>query len=255
MARPATDALARPDAGLSAAERELAGAILDARRRRYTLESRGDAWRVDLAGAYRIQAALQEGPLKGYKLGLVSPAKQAQMGLSAPIWGRILARTVADGPVSARAFVQPRVEPEVAVVLRDPVPPGATPGEAWAAVAGFVLCADILDSVWKGYRFSAPEVVADNASAGALVLGERLLSTESVRGELRLFLDGRLVAGGPVSALGDPGQRLSWLASQAGGLPAPSVVPLGSPAPAVELEVGLLEVVLGDACLWRRIDA
>lgn len=243
---------------LTSAEQDLLDAIRDARQRRYTLRSRGDAWGVDLAGAYRVQAALQAalpgGPVKGYKLGLISPAKQAQMGISAPIWGRIRADMLPEGPVSLKAFLQPRVEPEVAVLLRAPVPPDATPGAAWAAVAGFVLCADILDSVWEGYRFSAPEVVADNASGGAFVLGERLLAPDRLDGNLRLYLDGRLLAEGPVSSLGDPGQRLCWLASQTGGLAAGHVVPLGSPAAAVPLQPGLLEVTLGDACLWRRVD-
>lgn len=239
---------------LSPSERALLEAIRDARQRRYTLRSWGDGWNVDLAGAYRIQAALQAGSVKGYKLGLLSPAKQAQMGISTPIWGRIRPAMLADGPISLKSFLQPRVEPELAVLLRAPIPPDATPGAAWAAIAGFVLCADVLDSVWEGYRFSAPEVIADNASAGACVLGERLLGPEKLEGTLRLHLDGRVLSEGPVASLGDPGQRLCWLASQTGGLAAGQVVALGSPAAAVELQPGLLEITLADASLWRRVE-
>jgi len=240
---------------LSWAERELMEAIRDARTRRYTLKSRGEAWNVDLAGAYRVQAALQAGPVKGYKLGLISPAKQAQMGITSPIWGRLPARMLPDGSVSLQAFLQPRVEPEVAVVLRDPVGPDATPGAAWSAVAGFVLCADVLDSVWEGYRFTAAEVVADNASGGACLLGERLLAPDQLQGSLRLYLNGRLAAEGPVASLGDPALQLCWLARQTGGLAPGQVVPLGSPASAVPLEPGLVEVALGDTCLVCQVQA
>ena len=243
------------EAALAPAERALGEAIRDARRSRRTLESRGEGWGVDLEGAYRVQAWLRPAPLKGYKLGLVSPAKQAQMGLSAPIWGRLTADMVRDGPVAVHEWLQPRVEPEVAALLARPIPPGAAPAAAWRAIAGFVLCADVLDSVWRGYRFTAAEVVADNASGGAVLLGERLLPPERVGGTLRLYLDGELACEGPVAALGEPAERLAWLASQVGGLEAGQVVALGSPAPSVPLRPGLLEVALGDVCLWRAVQA
>lgn len=242
------------DVLLSPAERALAEAVTAARRERRPLRSRGDAWGVDVTGAYRVQASSHGGHLKGYKLGLISPAKQAQMGLETPIWGRVLAGMVREeGALAIGDFLQPRAEPELAVLLSRDVPAGAGPGAVWRAMAGFVLCADILDSVWEGYRFTAPEVIADNASGGALLLGERLLPPPAAQGTLRLYLEGRLAAEGPVAALGDPAERLAWLAWQVGGLEAGQLVALGSPAAAVELRPGLLEVVLGDACLWRAV--
>ncbi|WP_337844602.1 fumarylacetoacetate hydrolase family protein [Thermus sp.] len=201
----------------------------------------GRDWGVDLEEAYRIQEALFPGPLVGYKLGLVSPAKQAQMGLESPIYGRVLPGMLLEG-VRLSAFLQPRVEPEVALVLKEDLPPGAPPGEAARAIGGFFLAVDILDSVWEGYRFTAAEVVADNASGGGFLLGLKRL--ESLPGgHLALYLNGRLLSEGPVAALGDPVERLLWLAGAVGGLRAGQVVFLGSPAPAMPLEEeGTLEV-------------
>lgn len=216
-------------------------AIRQARAARSPIPSRGDAWGVDLAGAYRIQAAAGEGRAQaGYKLGLLSPAKQAQMGIESPIWGRAFADMLLEGEVSLSRFVQPRVEPELAVALGEAVPAGSTPGTARRAVGGTFLAVDVLDSVWAGYRFSLVEVVADNSSGGAFLLGPPLSGPP--HGDLRLFLNGGLRTEGPVAALGDPGERLAWLADQVGGLPAGALVFLGSPAAAVPAEAGVLEV-------------
>lgn len=239
---------------LTPQERELLTAIEAARKERRTLASRGDAWGVQLTGAYRIQAARRQGPAKGYKIGLTSPAKQAQMGIDQPIWGHIDATMLVEDVLSLRRFIQPRLEPELAVVLRAPVPSRASPGTAWAAVAGFLLAVDVLDSVWEGYRFTAAEVVADNASGGAFVLGQRLLQPMDVRGWLRLSLNGRVVTEGPLEALADVGHQLCWLAEQTGGLAAGQLVGLGSPAAAVPAEPGVLEVLCGDAYLTCRIE-
>lgn len=217
-------------------------AIVAARSERAPMPTRGDAWGVDLAGAYRVQAAAgQHRTVKGFKLGLLSPAKQAQMGIATPIFGRVYADMLSETEVHLSRFVQPRVEPELAVVLRDPIPAEATPTAAWRAVGGTFLAVDILDSAWAGYRFTVVEVVADNSSGGAFLLGPRL-SDEYPAGTLRLYLNGELKTEGPVSALGDPGERLSWLAGQVGGLAPGQVVFLGSPAAALPAEPGVLEV-------------
>ena len=56
------------------------------------------------------------------------------------------------------------------------------------------------------------------------------------------MLDGEVVAQGPIEALGDPGERLRWLAELVGGLHAGDVVFLGSPAAAVDAVPGRIEV-------------
>jgi hypothetical protein len=58
---------------LSTEEQVLFEAIRQSRTSKTPIPSRGEGWGVDLAGAYRVQAALgSDQPLKGYKLGLLS---------------------------------------------------------------------------------------------------------------------------------------------------------------------------------------
>jgi len=227
---------------LSEPEKKLLDAIVSARRERRPLTPLAEWLGVDLAGAYRVQAASFAGQeLIGYKLGLVSPAKQRQMGLSSPIYGRVTRGMLREGTVSLGEFVQPRIEPELAVVLRDPVAPDASPGAVMLAVGAVFLGIDLLDSVWEGYRFTAPDVVADNASGGAFFLGDRALPWPT-EGELTLALDGELVATGPIAALEPIAEHIAWLASAVGGLEPGQVIYLGSPAAAVPAKPGLLEL-------------
>jgi 2-keto-4-pentenoate hydratase len=163
------------------------------------------------------------------------------MGISNPIYGRVFADTLLEDPVDLSRFLQPRVEPELAVVLRDDLQPEASPGAAWLAVGAIVLAVDVLDSVWQDYRFDIADVVADNASGGGMLLGERALSYPLV-GELRLYLDGELLTAGPVEELEPFAERLIWLAKEVGGLMAGQVIFLGSPAAALQARSGLLEL-------------
>ena len=227
---------------LNQAEKSLLTHIREARTSRSTTMSQAEAVGVDLEGAYQIQAALGEHrELRGYKFGLISPAKQAQMGISSPIHGRVYAEMLLESPVHLSQFIQPRIEPELAVVLRDDLPARASVEAARLAVGGIFLGVDFLDSVWEGYRFSSAEVVADNASGGGFLLGKQQLR-ESLTGQLSLYLNGELLTEGPVEALGDIGERLSWLAEQVRGLRAGYVVFLGSPAAAVPAKPGRLEL-------------
>jgi len=61
------------------------------------------------------------------------------MGISAPIYGRIYADMFLESPVRLSRFLQPRVEPELAVVLRDDLPGQVGPEVALSAVGGVFL--------------------------------------------------------------------------------------------------------------------
>jgi len=151
------------------------------------------------------------------------------MGQDAPVYGHVAPEMVLSGNVvTLDTLIQPRFEPEIAVVLRRDVPPGSGAGTVVAAIGATFLAVDILDSVWRDYRFSLPQVVADNTSGGAFVLGERAYDTIP-SGQLEVRLDGELMGSGS-------------LADDVGGLFAGQVVFLGSPIAAVEARPGLLEL-------------
>jgi 2-keto-4-pentenoate hydratase len=227
---------------LSAEEQTLANIVQQARGSKTPVAGKNTTRGVDLAGAYRIQEANQgEHVLKGYKLGLVSPAKQQQMGITSPIYGRIYADALYQKGVSLSDFIQPRIEPEIAVVLRDAIAADANAGIVSQSVGGYFLGVDILDSIWQDYKFTAAEVVADNSSGGGFLLAGRMNDHFS-GGMLRLYLNGELQTEGHTDALGNPIQRLQWLAQQVGGLAAGTIVFFGSPAASVPLKAGMLEV-------------
>jgi 2-keto-4-pentenoate hydratase len=227
---------------LNDGENTLLSHIREARKNRETMAPKAEELGVGIEGAYTVQAAMGEGrEVLGYKLGLIGPAKQAQMGVGSPIYGRVYEDMILQSPVSLSSMVQPRLEPELAVVLGQDLPPDASPGAVHPAIGGIFLAADFLSSVWEDYQFGVADVVADNASGGGFLLGERLL-IEPLEGNLRLYHNGRLLTEGPVGDTGNIGERLAWLSKTVGGLEAGQTIFLGSPAAAVEAAPGTLEL-------------
>jgi 2-keto-4-pentenoate hydratase len=228
---------------LSPQEQSLFNLIHDARGHVKPVSGKDTERGVDLDGAYRVARAFQgQRILKGYKLGLVSPAKQQQMGIDSPIYGPIYADTIYQKKVSLSDFVQPRFEPEIATVLRDSIGTNASAAEISAAIGGYFLGVDILDSIWEGYKFTLTEVVADSTSCGGFLPGQ-VMYEHMPTGSLYLFIDGKLQTEGPISGLGDPIEHLGWLAATVGGLDAGMLIFFGSPAAAIPAQAGTLEVV------------
>lgn len=129
--------------------------------------------------AYAIQAAslarrYARGERRvGIKMGFTSRAKMVQMGVDAMIWGRLTdAMMIEDGDaISLARFVHPRVEPEVAFLLAEALPGNVTQPAAVAALAGVAPALEIIDSRYENFKFSLTDVVADNSSSSAFVIG------------------------------------------------------------------------------------
>jgi 2-keto-4-pentenoate hydratase len=227
---------------LTDSENTLLRHIREARENHETTAPKATELGVGVEGAYRVQAALGEGrEAVGYKLALIGPAKQAQMGVDSPVHGRVYEDMILASPVNLSSILQPRLEPELAVVLGEDLSPEASPGAAHSAMGGIFLAVDFLSSVWEGYEFDAADVVADNASGGGFLLGERLLF-EPLEGNLRLYHNGQLLTEGPVGDTGNIGERLAWLSKAVGGLEAGQTIFLGSPATSVEAAPGTIEL-------------
>lgn len=238
---------------LSESEQDLLIQVQEARKNRRKISPQAEALGVNLDSAYRIQTILGEKrELRGYKLGVTSPAKQAQMGISTPTYGRVYAEMLLNSPVYLSQFIQPRMEPELAVVIGEDIPAHVSPAAARLAVGGIFLGVDFLDSIWEGYRFSIADVVADNTSGGGFLLGKHQLQAP-VTGKLSLYIDGELLTEGPVESLGDMGERLSWLSGEVGGLQAGQVIFLGSPAAAAHAKPGTLELRGPQACVLTAL--
>lgn len=166
---------------------------------------------LDPDAAYGVQAALVQCRLArgerlvGLKMGLTSRAKMAQMGVDEVIWGRLTdAMRVPDGgEVAVDAFIHPRVEPEVAFLLgRAP-----SPGDDFATVVQAVAPAiELIDSRYRDFTFTLPDVIADNTSAAGFVIGPWQPVPPGLDNlGVLLEMDGRVVQTGSTAAiLGDP---------------------------------------------------
>jgi 2-oxo-3-hexenedioate decarboxylase len=134
---------------------------------------------LPLSDAYAIQAAsiqrrLARGESQvGVKMGFTSRAKMVQMGLDDVIWGRLTSgmQKAEGAAVEFSRFVHPRVEPEIAFVLKRSLPADVTPVQALAAVEAIAPALKIIDSRYKDFKFTLRDVIADNASSTGFVLG------------------------------------------------------------------------------------
>jgi len=109
----------------------------------------------------------------GVKMGLTSRAKMQQVGVDEVAWGRLTnAMLVEEGSALSRAkYVHPRVEPEVAFLMKAPLSGKVTPVAALAAVEAIAPAMEIIDSRFENFKFALEDVIADNTSSSGLVIG------------------------------------------------------------------------------------
>lgn len=206
-----------------------------------------DAYDIQLAQVERWRAAGRA--LKGHKVGLTSPAMQAMLGVDQPDFGHLLDDMfwAEHDPIPPGRFLQPRIEPEIAFVLRRPLGgPGVTVADALGAVDFVLPALEIIDSRVRDWKITIVDTIADNASSGGVVLGSRPARPGDV--DLRLVgcnltrNGGIEQTGAGGACLGTPVAALVWLANTLGaygvGLEAGQVVLPGSCTAAVPVEPG-----------------
>jgi 2-oxo-3-hexenedioate decarboxylase/2-keto-4-pentenoate hydratase len=181
---------------------------------------------LDVAGAYAIQRVnlsrrLRDGhTLVAHKVGLTSEPMQTLLGVDEPDFGYILDDMVLTNgaAVSSSRFCAPRVEPEVAFLLREPLHgPGVTVDDVYAATDAVAPALEIVDSRIADWKLTLPDTIADNASSGAVVLGDRV----PLDGEIdlpgaraSLWLNGTEIDSGLGAAvMGNPAVAVAWLAN------------------------------------------
>jgi 2-keto-4-pentenoate hydratase len=187
---------------------DLAAEIDAAHRERRLLEP--PAGPLDLDGAYAVQARLTalrtgRGARRiGWKLGYTSAAMREQMGVDAPNLGPLLDTMLVTDGLVPESLAQPRVEPEVAVV----VGPDGRPARVRAAL-------EIVDSVWRDYRFTLEHNTADGSSAAGVVLGPELSADGLADLPVTLRRNGEVVGEATAAAaMGHPFTALEWLSGE-----------------------------------------
>ncbi|MBN1106719.1 MAG: fumarylacetoacetate hydrolase family protein [Deltaproteobacteria bacterium] len=205
--------------------------------------------------AYRIQLltirsrVADGGKIVGKKIGLTSPAMQQMFNVGEPDYGHLLDDMLGyqGFGLSAAKLLQPRVEGEIAFILKKGIKgPGVTPTDVLRATAGVTAALEIIDSRIRDWKIKIQDTVADNASSGAFVLGARMLPVNDI--DLRhvgfvLSKNGQTVGTGAGAAvLGSPAQSVAWLANRLAafgiGLEPGEIILSGSAVAAVPVKSG-----------------
>jgi 2-keto-4-pentenoate hydratase len=153
--------------------------------------------------------------LVGWKLGYTSAAMRRQMGIdqanAAPLTDAML---LASGAVVGERATQPRVEPEIGVVLAHPLTGLVSRTEAQDAVGAVLACLEVVDSVYTGYDFTLQDNTADGSSAAFVVVGDSLAAEALDETPVLLEHNGESVAASTgAAAMGHPLEGVRWLAA------------------------------------------
>lgn len=160
---------------LPALAEQLDGAAMDAT----AMSQLSKTHEVSVDDAYEIQRLSIERriargeQLVGVKLGFTSHAKMIQMGVDDLIWGRLTDRMMIEdgGAINLNNYVHPRVEPEIAFLLKRPLAGAVTLAAAQAAVEAVAPAMELIDSRYEAFKFNLADVVADNCSSSGFVIG------------------------------------------------------------------------------------
>lgn len=184
---------------------------------------------ITVADAYAIQQRmlarrLQAGErVVGKKVGVTSAAVMNMLGVFQPDFGWLTdAMVFNEGEaIPAATLIQPKAEGEIAFVLKKSLQgPGITAADVLAATEGVMACFEIVDSRIQDWKIKIEDTVADNASCGVLVLGDRLVDprdVDLVTCGMVLEKNGEIVAtGAGAAALGHPANAVAWLANTLG---------------------------------------
>lgn len=230
---------------------ELHAARLDRRTVR-TITSRVPGFSID--DAYVVQGAGIElrrvagETVIGGKLGFTSLAMQRAMGVDRPNSGWLTdAMLVHDRVVHMDELIHPKVEPEIAFLLSADLGGDADRNDVLAATAAVVPCLEVVDSRYDAFRFGALDNIADNSSAGKVVLGDAVAAPGDV--DLRICGVVVTVDGWPAetaagaAALDDPAEAVAWMAREVAGasrsLGAGDIVISGGLTAPVDLRPGI----------------
>ena len=210
---------------------------------------------LSIEDAYAIQQRLlalrlQDGErIVGKKIGVTSQAVMTLLGVDQPDFGILTdAMTYNSGTaIPTASLIQPKAEGELAFVLKhDLQGPGVTVDDVLRATEGVMVCFEIVDSRIRDWKIRIQDTVADNASCGVFVLGDRLVPVSEVDLTLCgmvLEKNGEIVAtGAGAASMGSPAVAVAWLANTLGRLGVPlkagEVILSGSLGPMIPVAAG-----------------
>lgn len=186
------------------------------------------AHQIDLDAAYQIQnlcvgKKLDRGEyVTGYKLGFTNRARMEEMGVHDLIWG-VLTNSMEilnQEEVDAKRWILPRAEVEIAFRISKDIEESVGLKDITKYIDKMAPAIEIVDSRYENFKFSLEDMVADNCSASAYVLGNWIDLEEDIDDlQIHLKVNRETLAEGKTNAiLSNPLQsvvELSRLASKA----------------------------------------
>lgn len=189
---------------------------------------------VTIEDAYRIQERVIARRIAagekvvGKKIGVTSQAVMNMLGVGQPDFGWLLDGMLYNEgqSISLDSLIQPKAEGEIAFLLKkDLIGPGVSNADVLAATEGVMACFEIVDSRIENWKIKIQDTVADNASCGVFVLGDRLVDPREVDLStcgMVLEKNGEIVGTGAGAAtMASPVNAVAWLANTLGRLGIP----------------------------------
>ncbi|TQD34795.1 2-keto-4-pentenoate hydratase [Haloflavibacter putidus] len=180
----------------------------------------------DLTAAYKIQtiniekAKAEEKKEIGKKIGLTNKKVQEQLGVDQPDFGILLdsMQIEPDGVIMHSKFLQPKVEAEIAFVLKEDITTPPTIESLKQAIDYALIAIEIVGSRIKDWDIKITDTIADNASSSHFVVGKKPIELDKVDLEnckMQLYINDQLVSDGSgASCLGNPLNAVQWLATK-----------------------------------------
>ncbi len=147
-----------------------------------------DKEQIDLEESYQIQKLsidhrISRGEkLLGYKMGFTSKAKMEQMGVHDLIWGRLTSSMKIENgkDIDLTNFIHPRAEPEIAFSISEDIDRALELDELKDVVDFVAPAIEVIDSRYENFKFTLEDVIADNCSSAAFVLGNWQVKTTPI---------------------------------------------------------------------------
>ena len=190
--------------------------------------------KIDMADSYAIQSLLVNNKILagneviGWKIGLTSKAMQNALNINTPDSGVLLSDMVFENgsTISANRFIQPRIEAEIAFVMKSDLSGIASRLDVLSATEYVCPSIEILDTrvlrsdPKTGKTRIVFDTISDNAANAGIVLGNKRHDPEDI--DLRwvgaiVSRDGEVEETGlGAGVLNDPVMGIAWLAERLG---------------------------------------
>ena len=177
-----------------------------------------DAYAIQMKNVDRVVAMGYD--TSGKKIGLTSQVMQRQLGATEPDYGHIfIAMDCRDGIVDTTQLIQPKIEAGLAFILGADLVGGRATADIVRAATDYVVCAfEIIDSRVAYWKTKLVDTIADNASSGRYILGDKRLGISDIdlaAVSMKLYKNGVLAEEGTgANVMGDPAIAVAWLANR-----------------------------------------